>query len=147
MMSGPELPYKISPSEQALAILRNITKIVDDLRDHLRLDLNKVHQNNQTMLRNFKLQMQPQAESVSDFSILTNPISRNTIASSDLTPDPSAGYQANLFSSTSFVDNILSPRQQLSKISNFYDVRPRNSLHNLFLRRGTSSTKEENQEN
>ena len=55
MMSGPELTYKISSSEEILACLRKITKIVDDLRDNLRLDLNKVHQNNQTMLRNFKL--------------------------------------------------------------------------------------------
>ena len=49
------------------------------------------HQRDQTMIRNFKLQMQPQAVPVSDFSILTNPTSRKTVVSSDLAPDPSAG--------------------------------------------------------
>ena len=103
MMSDPELPYKISSSEE-------ITKIVDDLLLHLykiRLHDIKVHQHNQTMLLNFKLQvqphqrnqtmlrnskiqMQPQAVPASDFSILTNPTSRKFVASSDLDPDPSA---------------------------------------------------------
>ena len=107
-MSGPELPYKISSSKDILAGLRKITKIVDDLCGHLRLDLNKVHQHNQTMLRNFKLQMTPHQRNqtmlnnfklqmkpkvvpVSDFSILTKPSSRKTVASSDLSPDPPAG--------------------------------------------------------
>ena len=99
MMSGPEIPHKISSSEEAIACLRKIT---DDLRE-LRLSLNKPnskktvassdmapdlssglyfggliaqrfcgpssHQRDQTMLRNFKLQMQPQAVPVSDLSI------------------------------------------------------------------------------
>ena len=43
------------------------------------------------MLRNFKLQIQPQAVPVSDFSILTKPTSRKTVASFDLAPDPSYG--------------------------------------------------------
>ena len=60
MMSGPELPYKISSSEEALACLRNTTKIIYDWRNDLWLDLNK-------------------------------PTSRNTVASSDLAPDLSAG--------------------------------------------------------
>ena len=47
----------------------------------------------------------------------------------------------NLFSSTFFIDNILSSWQQLSNISNFYDVRPRTSLQNIFLIRGTSLSK------
>ena len=51
---GPDIPYKISSSEEILACLRNITKIVDDLRDHLRLGINKMHHQNQKMIRNFK---------------------------------------------------------------------------------------------
>ena len=47
------------------------------------------HQPDQTMLQNSKLQMQPQAVHVSVFSILTKPTSRKTVASSDLSPDPS----------------------------------------------------------
>ena len=42
------------------------------------------HQRDQTMLRNFKLQIQTQAVPVSDFFILTKPTSRKTVASSDL---------------------------------------------------------------
>ena len=90
MMSGPELPYKSSSSEDILACLEKIIKGVDDFRLHLnkmRLHDNKVHYQLQTMIRNFKLQMQPQAESVSDFSILTKPTSRNIFASSDLAAD------------------------------------------------------------
>ena len=41
MMSGPELPYKISSSEEALACLRNMIKKIDDWCDDLRLYLNK----------------------------------------------------------------------------------------------------------
>ena len=55
MMSDPELPYKIYASEE-------ITNIVDNFLLHLyeiRLHNIKVHQKNQTMLQNFKLQMQP----------------------------------------------------------------------------------------
>ena len=111
MMSGPELPYKISSSEEILACLRKITKIVHYLCDHVRLDINKVHHHNQTMLRNFKLQMQPhqrnqtmlrnfklqmkpQAVPVSDLFILTKPTSRKIFVSSDLAPDPSAGLDS-----------------------------------------------------
>ena len=46
------------------------------------------------MLRNFKLQIQPQADPVSDFSILTKPTSRNIFGSSDLTTDLSAGLDS-----------------------------------------------------
>ena len=49
MMSVPELPYKISFSEEALALLRKITKRVDDLCkrfdnlcDNLCLHLDKI---------------------------------------------------------------------------------------------------------
>ena len=63
MMSGPELPYKISSSEEALAFLRKITKMVDDLLLHL----NVMHLHN------------------------NKPTSRKTVASSDLATDPSAG--------------------------------------------------------
>ena len=52
------------------------------------------HQQDQTILRNFKLQMQPQAVPVSDFSILTKPTSRKTVASSDLATDLSAGLNS-----------------------------------------------------
>ena len=38
------------------------------------------HQRDQTMLQNFKLQIQPQAVPVSHFSILTKPTSRKTVA-------------------------------------------------------------------
>ena len=94
MMSGPELPYKISSSEKILACLEKIIKGVDDLCLHLnkvRLHDNKVHYQLQTMIRNFKLQMQPQAKPVSDFFILTKPTSRNIFASSDLATDLSSG--------------------------------------------------------
>ena len=92
-MSGPELPYKISFSEEAISCIRKITKLIDDLRDKLRLDLNemrlhrnKVHQRNQTMLQNFKLQMQSQAVPVSDLS-LSKVTYKNILASSNLGPD------------------------------------------------------------
>ena len=84
IISDPELPYKISSSVE-------ISKIVDDLIFHLyKIFLHniKVHQQNQTMLQNLKLQMQPQLVPVSDFSILTKPTSRMFVASSDLTPYP-----------------------------------------------------------
>ena len=85
-MSGPELPYKISFSEEALACLREIIKLVDDLRDKLLLDLNRLHQQNQTMLQNFKLQIQTQAVPVSDLS-LSKVTYQNILVSSDLGPD------------------------------------------------------------
>ena len=46
------------------------------------------------MLRNFKLQTKPQEVPVSDLSILTNPTSKKTVASSDLAPDLSAGIDS-----------------------------------------------------
>ena len=71
-ISFQELPYNISYPEEALHYLRKITKLIDELRLHL----NKLHERNQTMynymvaqLQNFKLQMQPQAVPVSDFSL------------------------------------------------------------------------------
>ena len=48
------------------------------------------HQQDQTIIQNFRLQMQPQAVPVSDFYILTKPTYRNTVSSSDLAPDPLA---------------------------------------------------------
>ena len=101
-MSGPELPYKISSSEEALACLRKMTKIcldlkeinqrntkiVDDLREHLRLGLNKVHQRDQIMLQNFKLQMQSMVNllTVSDLSI-SKVTSKKIFVSDDLNTD------------------------------------------------------------
>ena len=117
------------------------TKIVDDLRDHLRLGLNKPtsrktvassdlapdtsagldsgglitqgfrgpsnHERDQTMLRNFKLQMQPQAVPVSDFYILTKPTSIKTVASSDMDPDISAGVYSGGVISQGFREPFL----------------------------------------
>ena len=85
-MSGPELDYKISSSEAAIACLRKTTNIC--------LDLNKTDQRNQATLRNFKLQIQPQAVLVYNLSILNKPKSRKTFASFDLAPDPSAGLDS-----------------------------------------------------
>ena len=96
-MSVPELPYKISFSEEALACLRRMTKIVNNLRldfDILRLNLNNVHKLNQKMLQNFKLQMQPQTVPVSDLSSLTKPTSSKIVVSSEMAPDPSAGIDS-----------------------------------------------------
>ena len=72
MMSGPELPCKIYSSEEILACLRKTTKRVDVLRLHI----NKVHNQNQTMynymvtqFQNIKHQMQPLEVPVSDISL------------------------------------------------------------------------------
>ena len=124
MMSGPEHPHKISSSEEALACLRRITKDLRKMRLGLNKPTSRKtvassdmapdpssglnsggviaqgfrgpsnHQQDQKMLRNFKLQMQPQAVLVSDFSILTKPTSIKTVASSDMAPDPSAGLDS-----------------------------------------------------
>ena len=88
-MPGPELPYKISLSEEELACLRKITKIIDDLcLDLIKMCLhrNEVHHLNQTMLQNFKLQMQPQAVPVHDFS-LSEITYQKILVSYDLGPD------------------------------------------------------------
>ena len=75
-MLVPELPYKTSSPEEALACLRKIANLIDKLHDKLcsyfnemRSHLNKVHEKNQKMLQNFKLQIQPQSVSVSDISL------------------------------------------------------------------------------
>ena len=76
-----------------LAFLRSITKLIDKLRDKLRLDLNdmssqlnKVHDRNQTMLQHSKLQNKLQAVPVSDLSLYkVNP--HKIFVSSDLVPD------------------------------------------------------------
>ena len=67
-MSVPELPYQISSIEEALSCLRNISNLIDELRNKLlsyfnkmRLHLNNFHEQNQKMLQNFKPQIQPQA--------------------------------------------------------------------------------------
>ena len=52
------------------------------------------HQQDQTMLRYPKLQMQSQAVPVSDFSILTNSTSRKTVTSSYMDPDPSTSFDS-----------------------------------------------------
>ena len=77
----------------ALACLSKITKLIDDLRDKLLLNLNKMrlhhnklHQRNQTVLQNFKLQMQPQEVTVSDFS-LSKVAYQKILVSSDMSPD------------------------------------------------------------
>ena len=92
-MSGPELPYKISLSEEELDCIRRITKLIDDLPDMLHLELNevrlylnKVHQRNQTMIQNFKPQIQPQEVPVSDFSI-SKFTYQKILVSADLVPD------------------------------------------------------------
>ena len=46
------------------------------------------------MLQNFKLQIQPQEMSVSNFYNFTKPKYKKTVASSDLGPDPSAGLDS-----------------------------------------------------
>ena len=134
MMSGPELPYKISSSEEALACLMKLIKRLDD--ECLRLDKptsRKIfassdlspdpslgldsggvlapgflgpsnHQRDKTMLQNSKLQMQPQAVPVSHFSILTEPTYRKTVASSDMDPDPSSGLDYGVVIAQASVD-------------------------------------------
>ena len=87
-MSVPELPYSLS--DHPLYYLRKTTKSIDELCS----DINKLHQRDQTVLRNSKLQMQPQAVPVSDFSILTKPTSRNTVASSYMAPYPSVSLDS-----------------------------------------------------
>ena len=59
------------------------------------------------MLRNFKFQIQPQAVPVSDFSILTKPTSRKTVASSDLAPDPSSGIYSVGVIAQGFLEQFL----------------------------------------
>ena len=46
--------------------------------------------------------MQPQAVPVSDFYILTKPNSRNTVVSSDMAPDTSAGINSGVVISQGF---------------------------------------------
>ena len=50
------------------------------------LDLNKVHERNQTMLQNSELQMKPQAVNVSGLS-LSKVTSQKIFISDDLNPD------------------------------------------------------------
>ena len=50
------------------------------------LDLNKVHERNQTILQNSKLQMQPQVVTVSNFS-LYKVTSQKILVSDDLNPN------------------------------------------------------------
>ena len=91
--------YDVRPmtSLQNLSLRRDTSLSKEEKQDSRRFALapqldalpqNKVHQQNQKMLRNFKLQMQPQAVPVSDFSILTKPTSMKIVASSDLATDP-----------------------------------------------------------
>ena len=110
MTSCPELPHKELFSEEALACLRRITDDFRELcLDLNKLTSKKTvassdlapdpssglnsggviaqgfrgpsnHQQDQKMLQNFKLKMQPQAVPVSDFSILTKPTSSKNVA-------------------------------------------------------------------
>ena len=69
--------------------MRMITKLINNFLldlNKMRLHHNKVHQRNQTMLKIFKLQMQPQEMHVSDLS-LSKVTDQNILASSDLVPD------------------------------------------------------------
>ena len=50
------------------------------------LHLNKLHEGNQTMLQNYKLQMQPQEVTVSDLS-LSKVTSQEIFVSDNLNPD------------------------------------------------------------
>ena len=59
------------------------------------------------MLRNSKLQIQPQAVPVSHFSILTKPTSRKTVASSDLATDPSSGLDSGGVITQGFLEQLL----------------------------------------
>ena len=59
------------------------------------------------MLQNFKLQIQPQAVPVSDFSILTKPNSRNTVASSDMDPGPSSVLDYGGVIAQGFLEQLL----------------------------------------
>ena len=59
------------------------------------------------MLRNSKLQIQPQAVPVSRFSILTNPTSRKNVASSDLDPDSSSVLDYGGVISQGFLEQLL----------------------------------------
>ena len=65
------------------------------------------HQWYQTMLWKFKLQIQPQAVPVSDFSILTKPKYKKTVASSDLAPDPSSGLDSGELIAQGFLEQLL----------------------------------------
>ena len=65
------------------------------------------HQRDQTMLRNYKLQIQPQAVPVSHFSILNKPTSRKTVASSDMDPDPSSGLDSGGVINQGFLEQLL----------------------------------------
>ena len=65
------------------------------------------HQWDQSMLRIFKLQIQPQEVPVSDFSILTKPTSRKTVALSDMAPDPSSGLDSGGVISQGFLEQLL----------------------------------------
>ena len=51
--------------------------------------------------------MQPQAVPVSVFSILTNPTSKKTVASSDLDPDPTSGLDSVGLISQGFLEQLL----------------------------------------
>ena len=88
-MSVPELCYKISSPEEALASLRMITKLINKLLLHL----NKAHERNQNMynymvaqLQIFNIQIKPQAVPVSDLS-LSKVASYNIFVSADLDTD------------------------------------------------------------
>ena len=101
----PELPYRISSPEEALAFL--ITKLLDELRS----DLNQLHKRNETMLnsivaqlQNFKLQIQLQVVPLSDL-YFPKVTSQNIFVSSDISPhlDTVQGI-ARVFSKTSNLD-------------------------------------------
>ena len=75
-MSGPELLHKISSLEEAPVCLRRITKICLDLKD--------INQ------RNIKI-----VDNLRELHLgLNKPTSKNTVASSDMAPDPSSGLDS-----------------------------------------------------
>ena len=79
------------------------------------------HQWDQSMLRNFKLQIQPQAVPVSYLSILKNPTSRKTVASSDLAPVTLSGLNYGGVITQGFCGN--SNRQRDQKMLRNFKIR------------------------
>ena len=75
-MSGPEIPYKISSSEEALVCLRRTTKIF--------LDLKEINQQNNNIVDDLHKMCLG----------LNKPTSRKTVESSDLDPDLSYGIDS-----------------------------------------------------
>ena len=125
-MSFQELPYIIySPEEEFKASLKRLNILPDELRSNftkpiekLRSDIKKgydrmvaqLHEQNQRMLQNSKLQMQSQAVPVSDIS-LSKVTSQKILASAETKPyksDPSSFRKPT----------------QLTKLAHFHQLMP-----------------------